>query len=210
MLLLNNLAVVLALTCFAQKVLESDCQRDQGKKEGKESNSGDKERLPENSMVTFKVGHKKSRKMQLGFRGTITTRNKTRCTWVGSGEDTVILILKCKEGEHMYECEYISRPSACSQFAQNIDRFWKQISRALKKQKNLCQDSAVLIKAGMCRKAPREAHFKLNTPLTRHLPPYSASCADRIDQQKLASEYCSGSLLGFCTFLFSMVQNEDC
>ncbi|KPP59125.1 hypothetical protein Z043_122985 [Scleropages formosus] len=186
--------------------------RQEGEEEGKERKSGDEGGLPATSRVTSsEPGYKKSGKVPSGkdqFRGTLTTRKKTRCAWAGKGEHAAILQLKCKERRRTFDCEYMSRLSSCPRFAGNIGLFWKQISRAPKKQKNPCQDPAALIKAAMCRPAPQEAHFKLNSPLTEHPP--SRNGSEGTDRRKPASEYRGGSWPGFRNFFLSMVQSDHC
>uniref|UniRef100_A0A3Q3GFB2 Fibroblast growth factor binding protein 1a n=1 Tax=Labrus bergylta TaxID=56723 RepID=A0A3Q3GFB2_9LABR len=151
---------------------------------------------------------------------TVVTKGELECTWAATGEDVFILGVSCKKGGKSFSCEYVSRPTLCPQFASDAKLYWKQIARALKKQKNLCQDGAALVRAGMCRRADRGAHFRLrNTqrktkndppppPSPQPAPGAVKSCQS--DNMKLAEEYCNRSWSSVCTFFFTMVQDYDC
>lgn len=121
--------------------------------------------------------------------------------------------ITCKKGtEKSLHCEYTANPRLCPEYTSNVDAFWKQIGRLLKKQKKLCRDSKALLKARMCRKAPRDAHFALKTIPKVHLTSTRKNkpCSNLTNRQKLAEEYCSSTWSSVCTFFFAMVETEDC
>lgn len=173
-----------------------------------------------------------------------------QCAWtVISVGDRVKLSVKCENprarvegGETDLSCDYYAKPQTCPGFQTDPKGFWKQVARALKRlQRKVCRDERALVKAGMCKRAPGDAHFKLDVfssvasaqsgvditvptrPRTSTSPPTAStattttqaprgttSCKGRADHQKTAEEYCSSSWASLCSFLLSMVQNEDC
>lgn len=220
MVILNHFALLLLLACIAQHFLVIDCQKGQGRtgrRDGRGRESEGEDRLPEKPLAD---SNGKTQSGKAFLKGKFSTKDKTQCTWLADEEDTVTLGVVCQKGGVGFNCEYSARPATCAPYASNVKQYWKQIARALKKQKNICQDAAALVKAGMCKKAPRDAHFKLRIseappPVvqpenTRQSSSDNKSCSDKVDQKKLAEEYCSGSWVTFCNFFFTMVQNEDC
>uniref|UniRef100_A0A3Q3IP01 Uncharacterized protein n=1 Tax=Monopterus albus TaxID=43700 RepID=A0A3Q3IP01_MONAL len=155
-------------------------------------------------------------------RGKFTT-NKMQCTWGARDvRDTVKLSVKCENPEA--QCEYTGKPESCPGYLSDPRGFWKQVARALKRLKDkVCTDERAVVKAGMCKRAPRYAHFKLSSVMlsqfrdreTSTPPPPSSITADptpctgRADHRKRAEEYCSSSWASVCAFLFSVVQ-RDC
>ncbi|XP_041131887.1 fibroblast growth factor-binding protein 1-like isoform X2 [Polyodon spathula] len=227
--MVKNIALILVILCLAQLLLVAECEKQESgkrrKKEGKDKTRSDGEggSRPEKHEAGPK--EKKERGQKSSMQGKFTTKDKAQCTWSVAEGDTFSLRVNCKKSEESYACEYVGRPSACTQYASNSKSYWKQISRALKKQKNLCKDASSVLKADMCKKAPGDAHFTLsehslstakqNTPPTvpENAPapavtPKGNNCTESIDQKKLAEEYCSGSWSSLCTFFISMVQ--DC
>ncbi|KAM6924329.1 fibroblast growth factor-binding protein 1 [Xenentodon cancila] len=209
MAVLTNVTILLVLACISHQVILGSCQKSHGR-------MGRGDRGQHKKRSGLKVGRQsKSVSAQL-FKGKLVTKDKSECKWAATGEDLVILNISCKKGDRSLSCEYSARPAVCPQYAVNTEVYWKQISRSLKKQKSLCQDNSALIKAGMCRKAAREAHFMVNvaqrrTPST-YIPPFATrtvkSCQPA--NKKLAEEFCSNSWSSLCTFLFTMVKDYDC
>lgn len=165
-------------------------------------------------------------------RGKFTTQDRTECAWTTRHTgDAVTLFVRCEDlqphADEPVTCQYTAKPRSCPEYLSDPKGFWKQVGRALKKmQDTVCTDKRALVRVGMCKHAPREAHFKLNTvgPLSftksRHPPtpppvtPLSSTpaattpCAGRADHRKTAEEYCSGSWASVCSFIFSMVQSD--
>ncbi|XP_021417112.2 fibroblast growth factor-binding protein 1 [Oncorhynchus mykiss] len=223
MALLTNLAVLLVISCISQEFMVAKCQgsKKSGMKEKEKGEPIDREQ-PKPSVPS--PANKDSSPRGKGvFKGKFSTKDQTQCTWVATGDDAFVLDVNCKKGETSFDCKYVAKPATCPGYESNAKAYWKQITRALKKQKKLCLDSTALIKAGMCRKAPKEAHFKLNntprdvvvprTTIQTHSSPYvspSGAKSCTVDKKRLAEEYCAGSWSSLCTFFFSMVQNDDC
>ncbi|XP_036373176.1 fibroblast growth factor-binding protein 1-like [Megalops cyprinoides] len=219
MMILNHFALVLLIACVAQQVLVINCEKGQGRKgkrDGKGKDNGSQGPPPAKPPVASTGSEGQVGKGAL--KGKFSTKDKTQCTWQASGQDRFTIAVVCEKGGVGFNCEYTARPAACPQYASGAKTYWKQIARALKKQKNICQDANTLVKAGMCKKAPRDAHFKLSIstpapprPETTTPPPSdNKTCSDKADKQKLAEEYCSSSWVSLCNFFFSMIQNEDC
>ncbi|KAM6999713.1 fibroblast growth factor-binding protein 1 [Tautogolabrus adspersus] len=210
MALLTNVAVLLVLACFSHQLMLSSCQKSQGRR-GRGVDRGQNK-----DKTGLKVGRQPKSVSAQPIKGKVVTKGKLECTWAATGEDVFILGVSCKKGGRSFSCEYVSRPTLCPQYASNAKLYWKQIARALKKQKNLCQDSAALVKAGMCRGADRGANFRLRDTQTNTDPPPSPQPAPgavkscQSENMKLAEEYCNRSWSSFCTFFFTMVQDNDC
>ena len=104
-------------------------------------------------------------------RGKFTLKDKMQCTWGArdSGQ-AVRLSVKCENpearvtgGTTTLECKYDGKPQSCPGYLSDPKGFWKQVARALKRlQGKVCVDQRALVKAGMCKRAPRDAHFKLD------------------------------------------------
>lgn len=211
---LKSIILILICICIMPHVLQVSAQAKKAKGRQKQHSLSPKSKIPARN-------HQKSGSKDPNgalFKGRITNKDGTRCTWAAtesSVEDdgTFILSITCKKGtEKSLHCEYTAKPKLCPEYTSNTDAFWKQIGRSLKNQKKLCHDSKALLKAKICRKAPRDAHFALKTtpkvnptPMKKNKP-----CPDLTNRQKLAEEYCSNAWSSVCTFFFAMVETEDC
>ncbi|XP_066575915.1 fibroblast growth factor-binding protein 1 [Amia ocellicauda] len=229
MIVLQKLTVALVLVCVAQMVLVANGEKDkEGKKKKKE---GDK------TLPDTKQRHHKSQ-ADKSLKGKFASKDKkTQCSWAASAGDTTSLRVSCQKEEATLSCEYTAKPAACPESVANPKAFWKQIAKALRKEKQLCKDGTGLIKAGMCKKAPKEAHFRLSAPAAAAAAAAAAAqhpaqkspgpgradsatpqpaitarkdCLENIEKKKAAEEYCSGSWSSLCSFFISMVDNEDC
>ncbi|XP_010895518.2 fibroblast growth factor-binding protein 1 [Esox lucius] len=220
---LTNLAVLLVIACISQQLMVANCQGPKKRGMKKKEKVGPKDESQPKPSVPSTDKRNSSPNVKGVFKGKFT-KDKAQCTWVATGADAFVLGVNCKKGEKSFDCEYVARPATCPGYESNAKAYWKQISRSLKKQKKLCMDSTVLIKAGMCRNAPQDAHFKLNKknqdiviPLPRttvqtrsssETTSRAKSCA--VHNKKLAEDYCADSWSSVCAFLFSMVQNDEC
>ncbi|XP_041641428.1 fibroblast growth factor-binding protein 1-like [Cheilinus undulatus] len=172
----------------------------------------------------------------------VISEDKMQCTWVAKDvRDTVKLSFKCenpeariKGGVTDIQCDYNGKPQRCPGYQSDPKGFWKQVTRAFKRLRGkVCKDSRALVKAGMCKRATRDAHFKLdiNTSVVSAqsggeepvptLPPpppprstglspaRPTACMGREEQRKKAKENC-GRWFSLCTFFMSMLQSEDC
>lgn len=182
-------------------------------------------------------------KFSIDSDGRWNDEGKMQCTWRAKDvADTVRLSVKCenpearvKGGVTDLQCHYNAKPQSCPGYQSDPKGFWKQVARAFKKlQGKVCRDERAQVKAGMCKRAPRDAHFKLDftstvvsaqqpeTPLRTPRPPPSRSttsaadtasptpCSGRAYSRRKAEEHCSSSWASLCTFVFSMLQNDDC
>lgn len=205
MALLTHVTILLVLACISHQIVLSSCQKSHGRRGSRGQN---KEKSGP------RLGPQPKSAPSRPIKGSLVTKDKSECTWEATGEDLVILSVTCKTGGSSSSCEYVARPSVCPQYASNVRLYWKQMTRALKKQRRLCEDSNVLIKAGVCRRAARDAHFKLQHVQRRTTPPPTSEPAPRAvkscraESEKRAEEYCNDSWSSVCTFLFAMV--EDC
>ncbi|XP_059202545.1 fibroblast growth factor-binding protein 1 [Centropristis striata] len=211
MALLTNVAILLVLACISHQLMLSSCQKSHGRR-GRGVDRGQHKDRP-----GPRVGRQsKSIPAAQPIKGKMVTKDKSECTWAVTGEDLFFLGVTCKKGDRSFSCEYIARPTVCPQYASNVNLYWKQIARAMRKQKSLCQDGNAFVRAGVCRKAPRDAHFRLHNAQKKTGPPSSPQLAPRAVKsckpvnRKLAEEQCNEAWSSFCTFFFTMVQDYDC
>ncbi|XP_068178103.1 fibroblast growth factor-binding protein 1-like [Antennarius striatus] len=180
-------------------------------------------------------------------RSTLNGRGKfdisdemMQCSWTSKDvADTVRVQVKCENTEARISggvtdlmCRYEGKPQQCRGYQSNPKGFWKQVGRAFKKlQGKVCRDERTLVKASMCKRATRDAHFKLDIgssvvsaqsggmnysrppPRTTTLNYNSTTpknCTGRVDVQKKAEQHCSASWSSLCAFFFSMLQSDAC
>ncbi|XP_030594588.1 fibroblast growth factor-binding protein 1 [Archocentrus centrarchus] len=184
--------------------------------------------------------HRSGNKGVAGGRGKFTTKEKMQCTWVAKDvSDAVQLLVKCENPEARIKggitdlsCKYNAKPRECPGYRSDPKNFWKQVARALKRlQGKMCKDERALVRTGMCKLAPRSAHFKLDisssvasaqagdpetppappsTPSPRPTPSATTACTRRrADHSKTAEEFCSSSWASVCSFFLSMMQSEE-
>ncbi|TDH07372.1 hypothetical protein EPR50_G00105300 [Perca flavescens] len=210
MALLTNVTILLVLVCISHQLVLSSCQRSQGRR-GRGVDRGQRKDRP-----GLRVGRQSKSDSAQPIKGKMVTKDKFQCTWAATGEDLFILGVTCKKGGRSFSCEYVARPAVCPQYHSNVKLYWKQIARALKKHKSLCQDSSPLVRAGVCKRSARDAHFRLHNPQRKTDPPSDPQPAPRAiksckpGNKKLAEEHCNASWSTFCTFFFTMVQDYDC
>ncbi|KAM5193751.1 fibroblast growth factor-binding protein 1 [Mantella aurantiaca] len=164
------------------------------------------------------------------LQGKFVSKEKADCVWAVSGTETVALYVECTKGDARISCTFGGNPSACPKYATNGQSYWKQITRALRKQKNICQDQKAVLKSKECKKGPTEAHLSYIIPSVpeiaherhNHEPPKPEPKADTntendcvedqdvLERQRMAKEYCGDSWHSWCSFFFSMVQGKTC
>lgn len=207
MALLTNISLLLVLACISHQLVLSSCQKTHGRRGSRGQN---KDKPIQNLGCQPKTAPAR-------LKGKLVTTDKSECTWSATGNDLLTLRITCQKGVSRFSCEYNARPSVCPQYSSKAELFWKQMARALKKHQSLCEDSNVPIKAGLCKRAAKDAHFRLShvqektiAPPPPSLPKLRAvkSCQD--DNMKRAEEYCSNSWSSVCVFFFTMVQDYDC
>ncbi|XP_060103273.1 fibroblast growth factor-binding protein 1 [Heteronotia binoei] len=215
------LALLCALIVFSQ-ILHTDCERQKERK--KEPTRPGK-------------GGRQGRGQKGAHKGRFISKEKSPCTWTLSESETATLKIDCKREDHNVSCVFSGNPSSCPQFSENRKAFWKQITRSLKKKKNICEDPKEVLKSSVCKKGPASAHLRLvsspsskqenpvlqgretslataspNTP--KNLPERGSSdCVedvDYIDQRNVAEEYCSELWLSLCHFVVKMLQDKKC
>ncbi|CAL8331267.1 unnamed protein product [Lota lota] len=234
------------LACLAQQVCISDGAREKGEKGRRELIVGDREMEP----VRVRGSGRADRGMRSTEpKGKFSTKKSIQCSWESKKErDLVKLRVSCENSEEalardgvssMKVCEYTGKPIRCPGYSSSPAGFWKQVARALKKMEGqLCEDSNALVRAGMCKRAPKEAHFKFGpraprpvhlatTPLgsrtststtkDKHVREPVAStaasgqaCTGPVNKPDLGEEYCSGPWSSVCSFFFSMLDSTEC
>ncbi|KAM6132861.1 fibroblast growth factor-binding protein 1 [Pterocles gutturalis] len=231
---------LLCVLILVSQMLLANCERQKERKKGRKGieDSGKKqtESNQENEKGSKSKGGKSSPK------GKFKTKENAECTWAVTNMNTATVRVECKHGDSEFWCEFSGDPSTCPQYGANQKSYWKQVSRSLKKQKQICQDPKSVLKSKVCRKGPKSTHLKLThsslltsmgpvkgntihhakevveTPAAasvtekklEHSPQDCVEDIDYIDQKKVAEEYCPESLLSFCNFFITMVQDRKC
>ncbi|NWS70120.1 FGFP1 protein, partial [Crotophaga sulcirostris] len=149
----------LCLLILVSQMLLTNCERHKERKKGRKviEDSG-KTRTESNQE------NEKGRKLKGGKaspKGKFKTKENVECTWAVTDMNAATLHIECKHGDSKFWCEFSGDPSTCSHYATNQKSYWKQVSRSLKKQKNICQDPKSVLKSKVCRKGPRSAHLRL-------------------------------------------------
>ncbi|XP_054854647.1 fibroblast growth factor-binding protein 1 [Eublepharis macularius] len=229
----------LALLCtliVLSQILHADCE---GKKERKKerTNTGKGGRQHSGSSPQNGNGQK-ARGQKGNHKGKFISKEKSQCTWTLNEGEAATLKIDCKREGHDVSCTFSGNPSTCPQFSENRNLFWKQITRSLKRQKNICEDSKGILKSQICKKGPASAHLRMvvtshnferekpvlhgretltgtGSPVSsENLPEQGSSdCVediDYVDQKKVAEQYCSESWLSLCNFFVSMLQDKKC
>ncbi|KAG7240928.1 hypothetical protein INR49_026184 [Caranx melampygus] len=207
----TNITILLVLACICHQQMLGSCSRGNGRRGRGVDRGQNKEKSG------LKAGRQSKTASAQPVKGKLVTKDKSECTWAATGDDVLILGVTCKKNDKSFSCEYVAKPSLCPQYGSDVKLYWKQITRALQKQRSLCQDRSALIRAGMCRRAARDAHFrfhnaqkkKMARPNTPPPPPKTVKSCQPANK-RLAEEYCNESWSSFCTFFFTMVQDYDC
>ncbi|NXG15091.1 FGFP1 protein, partial [Grallaria varia] len=229
----------LCVLMLVSQMLLANCEKQKERRKGRQGiKDGGKPRSESNQ------GNKKEWKSKGGKsspRGKFETKENAECTWAVTDMNAATVHVECKHGDSKFWCEFSGDPSSCAQYAANQKSYWKQVSRSLKKQKQICQDPKSVLKSKVCRKGPQSAHLRMTisslltavgpakgntmhhaqvvqTPAPasvsektlEHSPQDCVEDVDYIDQKKVAEEYCPESLLSFCNFFITMVQDKRC
>lgn len=229
---------LLCMLILVFQVLLANCERQKESKKRKQGieNSGKNQTEPNQQNEKMQ----KSKGGKLSPKGKFKTKENAECTWAVTNMSAATVHIECKHGDSKFWCDFSGDPSTCAQYAANQKSFWKQVSRSLKKQKQICQDPKSVLKSRVCKKGPQSAHLKLTysslltsaDPTKRNTihhaevqipalasvteekleqsPPDCVEDIDYIDQKKVAEEYCPESFLSLCNFFITMVQDKKC
>ncbi|XP_054634912.1 fibroblast growth factor-binding protein 1-like [Dunckerocampus dactyliophorus] len=175
-----------------------------------------------------------------GGRGKFRLQGTMKCTWVARernrDQDKVRVSVKCEDpvarihgGVTDMECAYEGRPQSCPAYRSDPKSFWKQVGRSFKRLKaSVCLDETAPVRASACKRAPRDAHFRLDISSS-----VSAAQSGGIDlppgptrpgsvtagplgptpcpeTQRRAEEYCGSTWANLCTFFMSVLQKDAC
>ncbi|KAM4709058.1 fibroblast growth factor-binding protein 1 [Discoglossus pictus] len=240
---LRQVAFVSVLALLASQLILVECNKQKEGKKDKERDGNQKQRgggRGGKKEAAVSPGEKggKPKGGKGSLQGKFVTKDKSECTWAVTEAETVHLNVDCVKGESKVSCTFGGKPSSCSNYVENQKSYWKQITRALKKQKNLCQDPKAVLKSKDCRKGPQDAHLhiissgqpagegisrnheevkptsKVNViEATKDTPKPTEDCQedpDVVERRREALEYCGDSWSSFCNFFFSMIQSKSC
>ncbi|NXG73193.1 FGFP1 protein, partial [Baryphthengus martii] len=230
----------LCLLILVSLMLLANCETQKERKKEKQDIEDSGKKHTESQQENEKGQKSKGGKSSL--TGKFKNKENVECTWAVTDMNPVTVRVDCKHGGSEFWCEFSGDPSTCAEYAANQKPYWKQVSRSLKKQKQICQDPKSVLKSKICKQAPRSARLKLTHssllksvgPVKRntfhqakevvqtppaasvtekkpqHSPQDCVEDIDYIDQKKVAEEYCPESLLSFCNFFITMVQDKKC
>ncbi|XP_062865089.1 fibroblast growth factor-binding protein 2b [Trichomycterus rosablanca] len=160
------------------------------------------------------------------------TKAKDSCTMTYSGQaDLTKLRVSCKNESRSYWCEYLGKPDACRPYAANPRHYFNQIMWEMRKLRNACQGPDAY-RPQMCRSAGERAQMALHRawpriqkrqqpgkagkggapgprPVQPRRPRPTAPRPTETAQsraEKLAGEYCWGSMHGVCSYVFGWFQ----
>ncbi|NXI51522.1 FGFP1 protein, partial [Chloroceryle aenea] len=224
---------------LVSQMLLANCETRKERKKGKQGIEDGRKNHTESHQENEEG--QKSKGGKSSPRGKFKNKENVECTWAVTDMNAVTVRVDCKHGDSEFWCEFSGDPSTCAEYAANQKPYWKQVSRSLKKQKQICQDPKSVLKSKVCKQASRSARLKLTrssllksvgsvkrntihltkvlqTPAaasvtekkTEHSPQDCVEDIDYIDQKKVAEEYCPESLLSFCNFFITMVQDKKC
>ncbi|XP_057880920.1 fibroblast growth factor-binding protein 1 [Melospiza georgiana] len=150
---------LLCVLMLVSQMLLANCERQKERKKGRQGieHGGKKQK-------ESKQGNEKGQKSKGGKsspKGKFETKENAECTWSVLDTNAVTVQVRCRQGDSEFWCEFSGDPSGCAQYAANQKSYWRQVSRSLKKQKQICQDPKSVLKSKLCRKGPRSAHLRL-------------------------------------------------
>ncbi|NXO03511.1 FGFP1 protein, partial [Rhinopomastus cyanomelas] len=222
----------LCVLILVSQMLLASCERQRERKKGRQSIGHSGKRQPEPNQENEKGWQPKGGKPPPA--GKFKTQENAECVWAVTNTSGSTVRVECGLRDSAFWCEFAGDPSSCAQYAANQRSFWKQVSRSLKKQQQICRDPRGVLKSKVCRRGPPSAHLKLarSSLLPAVGPaegvlqaPAAASAAedgperhpqdcvediDYIDQRKVAQEYCPEGFISFCNFFITMVQDKKC
>ncbi|KFP42232.1 Fibroblast growth factor-binding protein 1, partial [Chlamydotis macqueenii] len=149
----------LCVLILVSQMLLANCERQKERKKGRQGVEGGGKNQTESNQENEK--ERKSKGGKSSPKGKFKTKENAVCIWTVTNMHAATVHIECKHGDSEYWCEFSGDPSTCPQYAANQKSYWKQVSRSLKKQKQICQDPKSVLKSKICRKGPRSAHLKL-------------------------------------------------
>ncbi|NXW47632.1 FGFP1 protein, partial [Nyctiprogne leucopyga] len=144
---------------LVSQILLANCERQKERKKGRQGIENHRKNQTESDQENEKG--QKSKGGKSSPKGKFKTKENAECTWGVTLMNAATMHVECKHGDNEFWCEFSGDPSTCPQYAANQKSYWKQVSRSLKKQKQICQDPKSILKSKLCRKGPRSAHLKL-------------------------------------------------
>ncbi|KAM6441430.1 fibroblast growth factor-binding protein 1 isoform 1-T3 [Liasis olivaceus] len=207
----KHFALLCVLMMFSQ-LLQADSETVKERKRERPNNSRGGKGQPGSSKNAR--GQRNRGQNGSPMKGKFTTKEKAECSWSVNEKETTLLTVDCKRGEDAFSCAFSGSPSTCQRYAENQKVFWKEITRSLKKQKNLCKDHKAVLKSKVCKTGPPTAHLRLvmdaKQEISKKEPIDCVEDDDYVDQKKVAEQHCSELWQPLCHFFISMIQDKKC
>ncbi|XP_030348323.1 fibroblast growth factor-binding protein 1 [Strigops habroptila] len=150
---------LLCVLILVSQMLVTNCEREKERKKRRQGIEDSGKKRTESNQENEKG--QKPRGGKSSPKGKFKTKENAECTWAVTDMNARTVHVECKHGDSEFWCEFSGDPSTCAQYAANQKSYWKQVSRSLRKQKQICQDPKTVLKSKVCRKGPRSAHLKL-------------------------------------------------
>ncbi|KAG8453527.1 hypothetical protein GDO86_000236 [Hymenochirus boettgeri] len=228
---LVHIASLSIITLLVSNILLVDGQKQREGKKEREGNGQHRQRGEKKTDTDSPSGKEGQSKGGKGsVQGKFVSKEKADCKWSVVQAQNMTLNIDCKKGESSFSCSFSGNPSSCSKYAGHEKNYWKQITRSLRKQKNICQDHKAVLKSKECKKGPPEAHLyyvasgsletqetntnlQVSSTVQTNMGESSKECAedsDPVERQRVATEYCGETWGSFCNFFLAVVHSKSC